>query len=129
MKPHVPERRRYRRVYFDPKDEVKGVFKKVQGGIRIFTGRIMNISMNGLAFTPDESDIELKEGEIITITEINGRPAINFKGEIKLILRWVAVSPIFDRPAAGGEFVEIPLEMTDRLGEYLYARPKDGSGG
>ena len=116
------ERRKYRRVYFAPDDGMVGYFRTGPEGSTAVKAQLMNISMSGMAFRVAEAGPVIKKGDVLTLTGIEGKLPITLTGEVKVIVRWTASDPLFERPVAGCEFVEIPLEMTDWLGKFIYCQ-------
>lgn len=115
------ERRRYRRIYFSPEDEVVATI--ILGGAKLtrIAAHVLNICMIGMAVSPKvECPGLLRVGDHVVMDEIKGRLPINFKGKVKLQVRWAKELPELDRFGIGLEILETPIQFTDIIGKLIY---------
>lgn len=117
------EKRRYRRIYFDPADRMMATFEPLKLGEPPFHGQLMNISMTGMAFQLVDN-IQLHIGDMLMLVLLEGRLPITFSGRLQLQVKWVMANNFFEHLTIGCEFINPPCEFTDRLGNFIYNEVK-----
>ena len=91
------ERRRFQRVFFAVEDEVKGtfVFTDIQKGS--LTATVINLSESGvgLALSKDETTKNIREGDHLIMTQLNGIKGLESLANIKAEIKWILENPSF----------------------------------
>ena len=115
------ERRRFQRVFFAVEDEVKGTFAFADVQKGSLTATVINLSESGigLALSKDETTKQIREGDHLILTELNGIKGLESLANIKAEIKWVLDDPSLEYVGFGCEFYDVPESMRKSLQTFV----------
>ena len=116
---HGSEKRRFKRIVFSVKDDVKGVFTfpKITDDRVLF--KIADIGAGGLRFIlARDDDLKLNIGDTFFLHEIRGKNKLEFTADIQLEIKWMMDHEIFQHIMVGCEFIHIIVDFQKQLEQF-----------
>lgn len=113
------EKRKYRRIFFDPRDNMSGQLKSKFDGNRVFSANILNLSTGGIAFRPQD-DVQIEEGDSFLLVGMKDSFILELvDGEIELVVRWTAKIPGMKIKGAGAEFINFSDGQRAQIEKFI----------
>jgi hypothetical protein len=120
------ENRRSRRHYFNPEENITGVFYIKELDKRV-TLKIANICNGGLYFSSKRGQtIDHLKNSSIFLEEIKGRSALSFTDNIQLVIRWVLDKDVLQHVGFGCQFINLPKEIFKQIDSFVEAEVDNG---
>lgn len=123
------DRRNSKRIMFTPNDGVIGVFSPPKNPDKKIKANIVNISSGGVHISFNAMiKHNIKEGDKLVLTAINGRDHQNYIVNVDTEIKWISDEKLQKEVGAGGKFADderVTNFRFNELMEYWYMQHYD----